>query len=250
MMKFIITLFFLKINYFSFGQLPFEKFKAISVKEYEKWISIDKIETEGKLISYISVPDFFTSKESITIQLTCFDTLDYSKLAILKNGKQIQEIIEPDAYYGLRTPFPVFVADYNNDSLTDIKFLIPNFGCGGYNTYSRVIYLLQKSDGRFVKISFTDHFFEDDNNRIERDFDGDGNFEVITQTFQNYNKHNYWLYNIYSFKNFELVNANQKDDYPIMIQLLYRDNFEITKNLSRDKMKVFGRKLPSDYNKK
>ena len=130
----------------------------------------------------------------------------------------------------------------------DIKLFVPNYGCGGYNFYVRVIYLLQKPDGNFNKISFTD-LFMDFKNRLERDFDGDGFYEVITQTFQNYQNHNYWLFDLYDFKNDSLVNVNYKDNYPIMIQLLNRENYEVTSKISREKMKDFTRKLPSDFKK-
>ena len=237
-------------GYSAFGQMPFEKHKAIKVKEYKKWISIDKIDKEGKLISYITIPAFFKSNQSITIQFICNNALDYSIIKIFKNKSLIQTIREPDPFYGLQTPYPVFLADYNNDSLIDIKFLVPNFACGAFNTYSRVIYLLQKKNGKFNKISFTDHFNEEATNRLEMDFDNDGKFEIITETFQNYKKHNYWVYNLYDFHNYELTNVNQKEDYPIMIQLLYSGNSNITKNLTREKMKSFTRKLPDDYNSK
>lgn len=249
-MKQILLFMSLSVSFMLNAQYPFEKFKAIEVKEYKSWRVVDKTEPEGELISTIVIPEYNNLNTEIEVEITCYDTLTYSKLKIFKNEIQIQEMIELEAFYGLRAPYSVFVADFNNDSLSDLKFLIPNFGCGAYNTYSRVIYLLQKPDGKFVKISYTDHFFEDDMNRLERDFDGDGNYEIVTQTFKNYSNHNYWLYNVYSFKGFELVNVNQKVDYPIMIQLLDRDNYDVTKNIKKEKMKEFSRKLPNDYNEK
>lgn len=35
-----------------------------------------------------------------------------------------------------------------------------------------------------------------------------------------------------------------------MVQLLYRENFDITKNMTRQQMKQFSRKLPIEYIKK
>lgn len=232
------------------GQFPFEKYPEITYKKYKDWISYDRINKEHKLHHTLTISRFFNDSASITIQLTLFDTLDYSIIRIFKDKKEIQKFIEPSSFYGLTSPYPIFTADYNKDSLLDLKFLIPNHGCGAFNNYSRVIYLLQNKFEKFSKISYTDNFIELHENRLERDFDGDGRFEIITQTFQNYLNHNYWLFNIYDFNNDTLVNVNNKDNYPIMIQLLRRDNFEITDKISKEKQKHFERKLPDDYIKK
>lgn len=229
------------------AQMPFERHKAIRVTTYKKWVSKDQVDTDGLLNNTITIPNLYPDKKALTIQFTCFDTLDYSNIHLYRNKKLIQKLREDDAFYGLRTPYPVMVADYNGDGLKDLKFLVPNFACGAYNTYSRVIYLLQKPNGAFVKISFTDNFFERDQNRLERDFDGDGKFEVITQTFQSYGAHNYWLYNLYNFESYSLKNVNKKGDYPILIQLLYTENFTITNRVSRAQMKKLRRQFPDDY---
>ena len=86
--------------------------------------------------------------------------------------------------------------------------------------------------------------------RPERDINGDGNFEIITQTFKSVENHNYWLFNLYNFNGSGLINVNQVDNYPIMVQLLYRDNFAITDKISPEKIKDFSLKLPEGYNAK
>lgn len=227
------------------GQYPFETHSSIVCKEWKNWITYDSLDKEHKLIHLLTIPNFFDKKE-FTIKLTLFDTLHYSIIGIYRNNIEIQELIEPNPFWGITNPLSVYEADFNSDSLQDVKLLIPSYGNGGYNYYARVIYLLQKPDGGLSKISFTD-LFMNFQNRIERDFDGDGLFEVITQTFQNYEKHNYWLFNLYNFKNDSLVNVNSKGNYPIMIQLLFRNNYEITNNISRERMKQFAKKLPDDY---
>jgi hypothetical protein len=101
----------------------------------------------------------------------------------------------------------------------------------------------------FTSISFTDLFMEFQY-RKERDLDGDGKYEIITQTFKNIGNHNYWLFNLYNIKNNELVNVNYKANYPIMVQILNDDNYNITKRISRSQMKEFALKVPDDYVKK
>jgi hypothetical protein len=141
---------------------------------------------------------------------------------------------------------PVRVADINSDGLLDLKILIPYMGNGTASLNVRVIYLFQKPDGNFNKISFTDKMSK---NRPERDFDGDKNFEIITMTLTSYENHSYWLYNLFDYNSKDLINVNTKDDYPIMIQFLFRDNYEITNKITRQKMKDFALTLPEQYHK-
>jgi hypothetical protein len=65
-----------------------------------------------------------------------------------------------------------------------------------------------------------------------------------------YENHSYWLFNLFDYDGNEFVNVNSKDNYPIMIQFLYRENFQITNRISREKMKDFNLNLPDDYEKK
>lgn len=246
--KVLLMLAWMIVYGMSKGQYPFEKYPAIDCQEYKNWTTYNKLEKENKLHHTITIPRFFNTIDSLTTQLTLFDTLDYSIVRLFKNKQQIQKITLPDAFYGITDPLPLYMADFNSDSLMDIKLLIPSYGSGGINYYARVIYLLQKPDGTFNKISYTD-LFEEFKNRLERDVDGDGVFEVITQTFQRYQSHNYWLFDLYAIKDGSFENVNFKDNYPIMVQLLFRQNFAVTNNITREKMKDFERKLPIDYSK-
>ena len=87
-------------------------------------------------------------------------------------------------------------------------------------------------------------------NQPERDFDGDGNFEIITQTFVNYGPHNYWAFNLYNFNGTALINVNQKSNYPILVQLIDPWNYATTKKMSRATMKKFAKELPDGYDRK
>ena len=143
-----------------------------------------------------------------------------------------------NVYEALRT------TDVNGDNLSDIKIVIPYMGNGLAAMNQRVIYLFQKTDGHFNKISFLDKM---DANRPERDFNGDNQFEIITMTLNGYEDHNYWTFNIYNYVSGELINQNTKFDYPIMIQYLFRENFKVTDKIPSDKMKNFSDKRPIDY---
>ena len=83
-------------------------------------------------------------------------------------------------------------------------------------------------------------------NRPERDFNGDGVYEIITMTLKGYENHNYWTFNIYNMVNGRLENRNKTYGYPIMIQYLFRDNFKITNKITNEKMKTFGDVKPPE----
>lgn len=118
-------------------------------------------------------------------------------------------------------------------------------GCGLAGLNYRVIYLFQKDNSEFTKISYYNKFIEQ--NRPERDLDGDGNFEILTMALNRVDNHNYWTFQIYEYTEHGLVNSNKKYDYPIMIQFLYRENYAITDHFGRDKMKEFDTTEPIDY---
>lgn len=230
------------------GQEPFEKYPAISYKEYKDWKIYDKSVKEKKVHYTLTIPDFFENMDSITIRLTSFvDNWDSSYVRIYRNKKLIQKFFEPMGFSQANMFEPIRIADINGDSLTDLKILIPYMGNGTASLNVRVIYLFQKSNGDFTKISFDDKM---NGNRPERDFDGDKNYEIITMTLTGYENHSYWLYNLYDYYSNGLINVNAKDDYPIMIQFLYRENYQITDKITRQKMKDFALPLPEKYDKK
>lgn len=119
-------------------------------------------------------------------------------------------------------------------------------GNGLASLNQRVIYLFQKANGLFTKISYLDKMGP---HITERDFDGDNKYEILTMTLKDYENHNYWTFNIYNFKDGQLVNQNARFDYPIMIQYLYRDNYKVTEKISSTKMKTFGDNKPQEYSR-
>jgi len=243
----ILTLTFLTLT--TKGQYSFEKYPAIKYSKKKNWTEYDKREKENKMHWTISLPKFYKDNDSLTIQLTTFGYKDTSNIRIFKNKKQIQLLVEPYAIgrnFGMLID-TIYFADINGDSLLDLKILCWYGGCGIASLNERIIYLFQQPDNKFIKVSYIDMA---PSQRPERDFDGDGNYEIITMRLEGYENHNYWTFNLYNFKNGNLECVNDKYDYPIMIQYLFKANYKITDKISKEKMKTFSKKLPDYFDKK
>ena len=247
-MRTLLLISFLTIVTLSNGQdqYPFEKFPSIEYKEFKDWKTYDKLDKENKIHFTLTIPKYFDNQDSLTIQLTTFQaSWDSSYVRIFRNKKQLQKMFEPMHFLEMNVQYEsVRVADINGDKLNDIKIIVPYMGNGLASLNQRIIYLFQKDNGLFDKVSYLDKMGD---NRPERDFDGDGQFEIITMTLKGYESHNYWTFNLYNFINGELITQNSKFDYPIMIQYLFRDNYKITDKIAPSKMKSFGDNKPEEY---
>ncbi len=142
---------------------------------------------------------------------------------------------------------PIRVADFNGDSQKDLKFVAHYNGCGLAAMNVRVLYLFQQPDNKFTKIEYMDK--TDSHNTPERDMDGDGNYEIITMDLKSHKTHNYWTFNIYNFKSNELVNVNEKFDYPVMVQYLFRRNYKPA-NFNQNISRKYSLKHPPEYDVK
>ena len=244
--KFIIFLFISSFTLIVKGQYPFEKYPVINDKAINNWKIYNRLDTKNKIDYILNIPKFYNNQDTLTIQITkYFISKENVVLRVFHNKKQIQKryLILEFALGILETPDSAFIADYNSDGLLDLKFYIPNkTGCGGFNTYAQVFYLFQDKAGTFKLISFTD-YFKDFIYRKERDFNGNGIYELITQTFIYIGKHSYWVFNLYNYTINGLINVNKKTDYPIIT----KTNYKITDKISKNKIKEFSRKLPNDY---
>jgi hypothetical protein len=228
------------------AQYPFEKYPALKFHEYKNWIKSGKVENGIYHHSSLTIPKFYKNGDSMVIGLaSCEENADSSFIIIHRNKKPVENVYEPMNLFPFDEAEPILVADINGDGLSDMKFTVSYMGCGLAAMNVRVIYLFQNPDGSFKKVSFVNMMSEND--RPERDFNGDKNYEILTMSLTGYKNHSYWLYDLYNYTSGGLVNVNSKFDYPIMIQYLYRANYEITKNISREKMKEFAMPLPEDY---
>lgn len=162
------------------GQYPFEKYLAVKYSIYHDWKIYDRAEDEKKVHSTLTIPNFFGNNDSLTIQLTSFTDhcWDNSIIRVFQNKQQTQKFVEDMIFNpaGLDT---VRVADINGDGLMDVKIVSPYLGNGIASLNVKVIYLFQRQDHSFNKISFDDKSYP---NIPERDFDRDGNYEIITIT--------------------------------------------------------------------
>jgi hypothetical protein len=235
---------------YALAQYSFESKPAIKYKAYKKWKVVEHSETNTDYS--IIIPNFFADHQSIGIKISGNNEKDRTRFFLLKGNKPVCNFIDslsvsaPSKGFN---PQAAFVEDINGDGLKDLKVTIPFYGgCGGFNFYAQIIYFFQQPDGSLKAFSFSDWM---DNegfpNRPERDFDADRNFEIITKTFQSYGRHNYELYNLYSFGNGKLINVNKKADYPILIQLLWGPNYTLTNKVTKERTKKLSKRLPDDF---
>lgn len=217
------------IPIFVFGQYPFEKFRAPKYRSLEF-----KMQENNNKLEYSSeINSFFSDNSDLQIIINgSTENLKetYIQIKTNKKCKKYFEEIPAQGTDGL------YFSDFNDDGLNDIKIVCLYMGSGLASLNVRIIYFFQNKNKEFTKISFDDKM---EGNRIERDIDGDGNFEIITMTLQEYKNHNYWLFNAYNYKNNKLVCVNEKVDYPIMVQYLYRENYRITNKITRHDMKKY-----------
>jgi hypothetical protein len=128
----------------AFGQYSFEKFPAIKTKVFNSWKFINE---QGKLTYTLTIPRFFKGGNNLTVTITPIEQEgndDSSVIKILSNHQVLKQYIQifPLGLNSLNTPDSAYVGDFNGDGLTDVKFYLPNHGCGAYNFYATVVYLL------------------------------------------------------------------------------------------------------------
>jgi hypothetical protein len=237
------------------AQYPFEKYKAIKYKRVKFRVKYNK---DSSIVYYSAkLPGISKSKSKFSLLIKGKnEPFSYiNSIIIKKDGKIFQKINDEGlSILGLGA---IYIADINGDSLPDIKISVDNLGNGIASCFRERIYLFQKPGGKFSKISYSDDDFSFKNEPEvnygslnyfpERDFNNDGNYEIITCRLIKFKEHNYWTFDIY--KNCDLVCVDDKYNYPIMIQYLNRENYEITKKISIRKMKTFKLLKPEGYSK-
>lgn len=128
-------------------------------------------------------------------------------------------------------PCKIFQADLNNDSRDDFIVFYNSRGPGLGGCQDKVEIYLRKNNGEFEKISY-DTF----DAGIE-DFigpDKEGRYKTIITGFYEGNRHNYFTYNVYEFRNYRLINADTKvKEFQKFIQYTNKPNDKDTGRLTK-----------------
>jgi hypothetical protein len=210
------------------AQYPFERFKKIKFKSVE--FKRDSIAPETFMFS--------AQIKKYRIVLQENKDRDTTTISIYNSGKLSQEFKEDVGILEMTLEEDLQTADINRDGYEDIKVTVYNNGSGLAGSLVTKIYLFGSKKG-FTKLSFMDFAYQS-----EVDMNGDGNYEIIGCYLANHKNHNYWTFDLYNYKAGKFVNVSRKFVYPIMIQNLIRENYKITKKISRVKMRKFSKKQP------
>ena len=147
----------------------------------------------------------------------------------LKVGKTILVSSDRDMEW---FPSAVFQADLDNNGLNDFIVFYNSRGPGLGGHQDRVEIYLRKSKGSFEKISY-DAF----DAGIE-DFigpDKKNKYKVIkTEFYEGNDRHNYFVYHIFEFRNYRLANADAKvKGFPKFVRYTYKNNDRDTGQLTQ-----------------
>lgn len=222
------------------SQYPFEIYKPmVFINDYERsenWKVVEKYRDgfSPKDLMTITLRDYFLDHSSLVIESKPLRKKDASILRLYKNRKIVANFILNLPIFE-ENVYRVIVADIDGNGLKDIG-IKTSYRSNGLGLSVNNNFIFQIADGEFTQIQFDDM---SDQTFEMRDINNDGNYELFTCHLQKHKNHNYWLYNVYSFDGKKLVNVNESIDYPIMIQILEKQNHKITKNLSRAAMKRY-----------
>ncbi len=238
-MKIIICAILLLISIKSIAQYPFEKNKAIT---YTKVIFKQGATKKD------SARMFFANYKSYRLELTgkwLNINEDRSKFLLFYKNKLIKtgwSYIDDSMLYQLE---PLYIADINGDGLPDFKVAAINDGSGLAGSRVIKIFLFAQDKKHFKMISFGDFY---GHSNKEYDFNHDGNYEILGQNYVSYKNHAYWSFDLYNYINGTLVNVSSKYGYPIITPFLYsKIDYNVTKRISKNRMKQFSLKLPDLY---
>jgi hypothetical protein len=245
---------FLSVSY-SKAQYPFEKYPAIKYEKlkFHSWFNKDS----SNIYFKAELSGIANNKEKLNLLIAGPNDGDYLNIYIRNGKKIIQKFREKSTLHVDYNKIDFgSMADFNNDSLTDIKLTFLNWGgCGLAANILKRIYLFQNKNKSFTKISFSDivdreKFLDMPIKWLpERDINNDGNYKIMTCRLEFYKEHSYLTFDLYEFNNGNLICLDDKYNYPIMVQYLYRENYEVTKKISPEKMKTFKRLKPEGYSK-
>ncbi|MDT3405546.1 hypothetical protein [Mucilaginibacter terrae] len=234
-MKYIIGTFLLIYSLSCFAQYPFEKHPPIKYQT-AKFNKIPGRKNNDNIWT-AKYQNYRVELLEIRLEDSTNVVLYFKNKAILKlkEGVDINDI----ALYDTQ----LYIANIDNNGFPDFKIIIYNNGSGLAGSLEHKIFLFNHGKNRFQNISFMDFFAN-----TERDFNGDGKFEIIGQSYLSYQNHAYWVFDLYNYKKGKLVNVGKRFNYPILTRFLAsKESYSITHNMSRKQMKQFSHAFPRDY---
>ena len=236
-MRFICALLLL-ITLKSSAQYPFEKYRPM---RYDT-ISIKSI-GENSYDHYKGFKREAFYKDYKIVFLGDSDRLADSSNILLYHHNYLIKKVKTEA--SVNNDFfnePIRVGDIDGNGNLDFKIVIWNNGCGAAGDYAVKIYLINRGKDIFSSFSFFDLY-----NNVERDFDNNGKHEIVGQVYQQYKLHAYYIFDIYSIKNGQLVNVSNKYNYPIVVKDLWDPTYKVTHKIPKAALLKLSSKFPTDY---
>jgi len=166
-------------------------------------------------------------------------TTEASQIILYQQNKVLQKLQVP---FWFRHILPAAeIADFNGDGIPDIKFRIYTGGNGSAALLNYKVFLMSQQN-KYRVFSFVDFSAEK-----EYDFNKDGIAEILGCASTNYNGHNYWVYNVYNWKNGALVMVSKDFGYPLWTKVDFKTNKMIAKEIPDDIRLTTLRSFPMEY---
>lgn len=233
-MKYLVLIFLLITGLNSFAQYPFEKYPKPNYKVIPfKVLVQNDSQFVAKSVAYKQYAVMLNSKDDMA------EVSLYHRNKIIKKFKVELGLL----WIALPSDFALYAADIDGNGLVDFKLKTHNNGSGLAGSLMHKLFLFNKSYNKFSGVHYID--FSDSD---ERDLNNDGRYEIITQHYLQHTLSNqaYWVFDLFNFSNGKLVNVSAANNYPILVQFLYRDNYKITSHFTRRQMRKFSIKAPRD----
>jgi hypothetical protein len=241
-MKLICALLLL-ISFKSYTQYPFEKYPAIKFDSV-KIVNHGTEYHDGFLATHKKGFRRVAAYKGYRLVFLCdSDTLkDGSNALLYHNSRIIKRMTLSVSMDNDGFDLPVYIGDIDGNGLPDFKITIENSGNGFAASYATKIYLFNQGKDIFKMISFMDLF-----SNKERDFNNDGNYEIIGEQYQTYKHQAYFIFNLYNFKGGKIVNVSKNFGFPTAVKYLYNPTYKITHEIPEKYLLRFAAKYPDEY---
>jgi hypothetical protein len=242
----LVTLLSLALGESAIAQYPFERLPVLQRQVTVPWVVHDPDLTgEGELTASVAIPNVFPTNDSCIIVIRpAGDTASWGVDMYIFRNERLLQVFKSDTlciyYFNISS---TSTADFNGDSLTDIKFVY-DYHSNGLGLSHRVFFLIQRKDGLFTRVSFYDQSTQDFG---ERSFDKGKSFAIIGTTLERFRNHSYWAFNLYRFSGDSLEGISTQYDYPLMVQFLYRSNYLPTSSIPKRARWGYSKILPPEF---